>query len=317
MEWLKLVRAQLRSIGFRRKTIAVNGSDVYVGGSFIQACGNAACNSGNLTVNRIAKWNGSAWSALVNGVDNSVYAIAVNGSDVYVGGGFTKACAVGLCGSGTQVNYIAKWNGSSWSALGNGVGTLSLVQAITINGSDVYVGGDFDVVCGNLACDSGNMTVNNVARWDGANWIPLNFGVNRSPNALVHTGAELYAAGGFWNLCGNEACDSGNTAVRKVARYGIPLCDVPAKPTFKSPANNAATSKTRPTLKWNKADCADTYNVTIKDAATGKKVDSATGLIDLQYRTKTLTKGKAYKWFVQACNTHGCTKSKTWKLTVQ
>jgi hypothetical protein len=86
---------------------------------------------------------------------------------------------------------------------------------------------------------------------------------------------------------------------------------------LKLPANNATTSKTRPTLKWNAANCADTYNVTIKDAATGKKVDSATGLTVLQYRTKTLSKGKTYKWFVQACNTHGCAKSTTWKLTVQ
>jgi hypothetical protein len=299
------------------KAIAVNGSDVYVGGIFIQACGNAACNSGNLSVNRIAKWNGSAWSALAKGVDNSVYAIAVDGSDIYVGGGFTKACAVDLCGSGTQVNYIARWNGSSWSALGNGVGTLSLVQAITINGSDVYVGGDFDVVCGNLACDSGNVTVNNIARWDGANWHPLMYGVNRSPNALVHTGAELYAAGGFWALCGNAACDSGNTAVRKIARYGEPVCGAPAKPTLKSPVNNATTSKTRPTLKWNAANCADTYNVTVKDALTGKKVDSATGLTALQYRTKALTQGKAYKWFVQACNTHGCAKSGARTFRVQ
>lgn len=299
------------------KTIAVNGSDVYVGGIFIQACGNAACNSGNLSVNRIAKWNGSAWSALAKGVNNAVYAIAVDGSDIYVGGGFTKACAVDLCGSGTQVNYIAKWNGSSWSALGNGVGTLSLVQAITINGSDVYVGGDFDVVCGNLACDSGNMTVNNIARWDGANWNPLHFGVNRSPNALVHTGAELYAAGGFWSLCGNEACDSGNIAVRKVARYGIPLCDAPAKPTLKSPSNNATITKTRPTLKWNAANCADTYNITVKDAVTGKRVDSASDLTTLQYKTKALAKGRTYKWFVQVCNAVGCTKSKAWKFTVQ
>src|SRR5581483_7303575 len=110
------------------------------------------------------------------------------------------------------------------------------------------------------------------------------YGVNRSPNALVHTGAELYAAGGFWALCGNAACDSGNTAVRKIARYGGPVCGAPAKPTLKSPVNNATTSKTRPTLKWNAANCADTYNVTVKDALTGKKVDSATGLTALQYR---------------------------------
>ncbi|MCC6824116.1 MAG: hypothetical protein IT172_00005, partial [Acidobacteria bacterium] len=69
---------------------------------------------GNVTANRIAKWNGSSWTALGTGMNSSVAAIAVSGTDVYAGGGFTTAGGVGA-------NYIAKWNGSSWSALGSGM----------------------------------------------------------------------------------------------------------------------------------------------------------------------------------------------------
>jgi len=89
--------------------------------------------------NYIAKWNGSSWSALGSGVGGySVTAIAISGSDVYVGGSFTAA-------GGVPANYIAKWNGSSWSALGSGVsgGSFDQVKAIAISGSDVYVGGTF------------------------------------------------------------------------------------------------------------------------------------------------------------------------------
>ena len=62
----------------------------------------------------MAKWNGSAWSALGSGVDNSVHALAMSGSDLYVGGDFSAA-------GGSSANRVAKWNGSAWSALGAGL----------------------------------------------------------------------------------------------------------------------------------------------------------------------------------------------------
>ena len=43
----------------------------------------------------------------------SVYALAVSGTDLYAGGHFTTA-------GGVTANYIAKWDGSAWSALGSG-----------------------------------------------------------------------------------------------------------------------------------------------------------------------------------------------------
>lgn len=91
----------------------------------------------------------------------------------------------------------------------------------------------------------------------------------------------------------------------------------PAKPTLKSPADHATTNKTRVKLKWNAAECAETYNVKIQDAATGKTVDSATGLTELKYKTIALTKGKTYKWFVQAVNGNGKTKSVKRTFTLQ
>ena len=43
------------------RALAVSGSDLYAGGSFTTAGGSAA--------NRIAKWNGSGWSALGSGMN--------------------------------------------------------------------------------------------------------------------------------------------------------------------------------------------------------------------------------------------------------
>src|SRR6266496_986842 len=116
--------------------LAVSGSNVYAGGFFSTAGGRA--------VKNIAKWNGSSWSALGSGIGGadlfsaSVSALAVSGSNVYAGGYFTNA-------GGRAASSIAKWDGSSWTALGSGMGggDYPLVYALAVSGSDLYAGGNF------------------------------------------------------------------------------------------------------------------------------------------------------------------------------
>jgi hypothetical protein len=125
---------------------------VYAGGSFINFCGNAACNSGNVIVNRMAKWNGSSWSALGFGVDGPVFALNVDsGNHVYAGGRFLAACGNVAC----IINFIplsniAQWNGSAgWSALGSG--TNDGVFGIQSRRGYVYAGGTFSVAGGKVS----------------------------------------------------------------------------------------------------------------------------------------------------------------------
>jgi hypothetical protein len=82
------------------RALAVSGSDLYVGGAFTQTADGAVTN-----LNNIAKFSGSAWSALPNnGLNDSVNALAVSGSNLYVGGQFTQTTD----GAVTNLNRIAK-----------------------------------------------------------------------------------------------------------------------------------------------------------------------------------------------------------------
>ncbi len=53
---------------------------------------------------------------------------------VYATGNFTEA-------GGAPANYIAYWDGAGWRSLGNGLNAIG--YALALQGTDLYVGGDF------------------------------------------------------------------------------------------------------------------------------------------------------------------------------
>jgi hypothetical protein len=177
-------------------TMAISGSDLYVGGEFTTA--------GGIRASHIAKWNGSSWSALGSGVsglepNTEVRAIATIGLNVYAGGVFTTA-------GGISANHIAKWNGSSWSALSTGLqnghcpNPLWCVTAMATDGSNVYVAGNFAV--------AGGVAAVGIARWDGTNWFALGSGLASVSNlvaAISVSGGDVYVGGQFTMIGGISA----------------------------------------------------------------------------------------------------------------
>lgn len=249
----------------------------------------------------------SNWSALGNGVNNLVVALAVIGGDVYVGGAFSEVCGNAACDSGnTRVNGIAKWNDASWSKVGNGVDLF--VTALAASGSDVYVTGFFTEVCGNDACDSGNMISNNVAKWNGASWAKLGNGVGGPGAAVAVSGSDVFVGGTFAVVCGNATCQNGNITVNNAAKFS---CNSkPAKPKLTAPADGTLLQKARVTLKWNDVACETKYKVRVKNAATNRIAFHANLDANVtQVKTSALPKDKTYKWFVRACDSFGCVKS--------
>ena len=160
------------------------GAALYAGGTFLFA--------GGVSARRVAKWDGTGWSGLANGVNDDVEALASWGSMLYVGGWFTAA-------SGTAANRIARWNGASWSALGSG--TNNIVYGLTAfddgSGDALYATGSFTT--------AGGTTVNNLARWDGASWSAVGGGLDGAGFTVAAlddgSGPALFA-GGNYNIAG-------------------------------------------------------------------------------------------------------------------
>ncbi len=178
----------LSSINGEVRAITRTENEAYVGGVFLSA--------DNLSVSNIAKWNGTNWSALGNGVNGAVNTIAAHGSQVFVAGAFTAA-------GGITANRVAKWNGASWSDLGSGINT-GQVNALAIDADGaLYVGGSFTV--------AGGISALNIAKWDGANWSALGAGVTDVDvayiSALAVKGTQLFA-GGYFSYAGGAPASS-------------------------------------------------------------------------------------------------------------
>lgn len=131
-----------------------SGPALVIGGNFIQV--------DDIGVNHIAKWDGMNWSPVGAGMDSTVRSLTVfddgtdTGEALYAGGTFLTAGAV-------NANRIAKWNGTTWSALGDGTNNpifgLTSTQSISSIGPAIYAGGSFVI--------AGGLTTNYIARWMG------------------------------------------------------------------------------------------------------------------------------------------------------
>ena len=147
-------------------------------------------------------------------VEGSVYALAVHddgtGPALYAGGTFTKV-------DGVTASNVARWDGTSWSPLGAGLGGPAVaVRAFASfddgSGPALYVAG--------LFTRAGGVPVSQVARWDGASWSDVGGGFGSftgSPQVwalAVHddgSGPALYAGGRFQL--------AGGATARSIARW--------------------------------------------------------------------------------------------------
>lgn len=151
--------------------------------------------SGSTTLNRVARFDGSAWQPLDTGFAGNVvigvHSLVAWDPDgagplperLIAGGNFSTTTG------GTVVNRVAIWDGAAWQPLGNGFvnGDTTALAVYDPDGSGpltprLVAGGDWTL--------SGATAVNRVAWWDGTAWQPLGPGFNSRVAGLTAWDAD-------------------------------------------------------------------------------------------------------------------------------
>ena len=177
--------------------LAVSGSTVYAGGIFNSIGGQVRHNIAALdaTTGTATSWNPNATGGQAYLGPSVVGALAVSGSTVYAGGGFTSI-------GGQTRNHIAALDATtgaatSWDPNPN----LYTVDALGVSGSTVYAGGQFTQIGGQaryflaaLDATTGAATGGPGTGWNDY-WGSGDFG--GPVNALALSGSTLYIGGRF------------------------------------------------------------------------------------------------------------------------
>lgn len=133
------------------------------------------------TTGNLYSWDGRDWSRLgpAGGTPTGILAYAMLGNDLVVGGQFARA----------GMQNVAKWNGTTWSAMGN-IDNGS-VKALAVYNGQLYAAGDFAL---------GNRY--SFARWTGTFWQNLGLTSMTGIRALCVRDGLLYLGGLFGSSAG-------------------------------------------------------------------------------------------------------------------
>jgi hypothetical protein len=168
--------------------LAVSGSTVYAGGSFnilggVPRSGLAAL---NLTTGQATSWNPNP--------NLPVTAMALSGSTLYVGGNFTAfAGAPDFTRAHIAAIDVVSGSTTAWNP-----GANDISFALLVNGSTVYVGGQFSGIGG---VGRSGLAALDVSSNSAMSWNPNPS--NPDANALAVSGSTIYV-GGFFNTIGGQ-----------------------------------------------------------------------------------------------------------------
>lgn len=171
------------------------GPKLFAGGDFHFA-------QAPLLVHHIVMWDGTTWSSVGGGVNDSVLSLYAfddgSGEAIYVGGKFTTA------GTNPAASKLARWRSDTgWQSVG--VSPNNYVYAMTTYDD----GSGPALIAGGLFNGAGAAPASMIAKWNGAAWSPLGAGVDGIVHSLTvydtGSGQRLYAGGEFNNAGGAPA----------------------------------------------------------------------------------------------------------------
>ena len=158
-------------------------TDLIVGGSFTTA-------GGVSTPSKVAKWNGTSWSAMGSTVIGNIFVLRVWNNSLY---------------AGTTTGWW-KWNGTSWDAIA-GIGGI-IYSAVEYLG-ELVLGGSFLTPSKGLAKYNGS----SIYAFADATGFEMNNGASHIVEMKVHPTKpkDLYVNGSFYKI--------GDVVCNKIARF--------------------------------------------------------------------------------------------------
>jgi hypothetical protein len=177
-------------MGSRVEALVRGDDGIYAGGIFVEVAGVRARN--------VARWTGTTWAPLGDGVPGWVTAMAIDGDGDLV--------VAGDLGDGATENRLARWDGAAWTFVDGAIDGRVEDLAVLPDGS-IAIAGNFATV-GGIA--TGSLAVHDDTGWHTVG--PVGFS---GASALLVKDDELCVAGAFETIgtlpVENAACWNGTT----------------------------------------------------------------------------------------------------------
>ena len=155
--------------------------NIIAGGQFDQT------SDSSVTLNYIAKFNGSTWSSLDLGLNGDVYSLTYLDGNIIAGGQFDQTSD-----SSVTLNYIAKFDGTTWSSLDLGLSNQVFALTTDLDGN-IIAGGQFSYTS-NYSVNLPGIGKFNITT---STWEPLSVGLGSSGLALTNLDGNIIAGGDF------------------------------------------------------------------------------------------------------------------------
>lgn len=171
----------------------LDGTGFVVGGSFL------ATNDNTIALKNVAIYNltTSSWQQMGSGVSNSVLALGVTSTSVFVGGTFTFAYQA-ADSIGIFANGLVRFNLTDGNFYGISDSSSATIRAIFVNSTD-----DSSVYYGGLLSSSQNVgvatTSNCIVQKQGSSWKPINGSFDVALNYFSNIGAPIIYAAAYFN----------------------------------------------------------------------------------------------------------------------
>jgi hypothetical protein len=181
------------------RSLAYFAGKLWVAGLF-------ALDHGTTTIENLAVWDGTTWSASPGGaIDGVAFELHVSGTELWIAGAFTEV-------GGVAAENVARYDGTSFSAY-DFPGALAIYAIAKTDGGALYAGGAF----GEFTAPAG------LARWSGTEWQVAGGGLAQFQTRGVVTDlvahGEVVDATGCFNTAGGFDGSPGAIGSRSLARW--------------------------------------------------------------------------------------------------